>query len=86
MCRTTQNLLTCPQENVKDEVPQMKAILTLSETQKITPWIIGVTTVFLGIFLIGLAVDHRTWIGYCAAACIVLTGMLIVGKWFLKSE
>jgi len=45
-----------------------------------------VTTVFLGIFLIGLAVDHRTWIGYCAAACIVLTGMLIVGKWFLKSE
>jgi len=64
----------------------MKVILTLPEAQKITSWIIGVTTVFLGIFLIGLAIDHRTMLGYCAAACVVLTGMLIVVKWFLKSE
>jgi hypothetical protein len=68
------------------EVAKMKAILTLSEARKISPWIIGVTTVFLGIFLIGLAVDNRTWLGYCAAACVVLTGVVIVGKWFLKSE
>ena len=64
----------------------MNAILTVSEAQKITPWVIGVTTVFLGIFLIGLAVDHRSLPGYCAAACVVFTGVVIVARWFLKPE
>jgi hypothetical protein len=64
----------------------VKAILSLSEVQKITPWMIGVTVVFLGMFLVGLAVEHRNWLGYCAAACVLLAGILIVWRWSLKSE
>jgi hypothetical protein len=64
----------------------MKGILSLSEAQKISPWIIGVTVVFLGMFLVGLAVDHRNWLGYCAAASVLLVGILIVWRWFLRSK
>lgn len=64
----------------------MKAILSSSEAHKISPWIVGVTVVFLGMFFVGLAVDHRSWLGYCAAAFVLLTGILIVWRWFLRSD
>jgi hypothetical protein len=64
----------------------MKAILSVSEAQKIGPWIVGVLIVFLGMFLVGLAVDHRNWLGYCVAACVLLSGILIVWRWFLRSR
>jgi hypothetical protein len=64
----------------------MKQISDRSVTQNITPWIVGVTLVFLGIFLIGIAVQHQTRIGAGVAITVVLIGVLTVFRWFLKSD
>ena len=64
----------------------MKQIFDQSVMQIITPWIVGVTIVFLGIFLIGIAVEHRTLLGAGAAIAVLLIGVLTVFRWFLKSD
>ncbi len=54
--------------------------------QKIAPWIVGVTVVFFGIFLIGLAVVHQTLLGAGTAVAVVLIGMAVVFRWSLRSD
>jgi Flp pilus assembly protein TadB len=42
--------------------------------------------VFFGVFLVGTAVEHRTWLGAGAAIAVLLIGVMTVFRWFLKSD
>jgi hypothetical protein len=68
------------------EVALMEQISDRSVMRKITPWIIGVTIVFLGMFMVGIAVVHQTRLGAGVAIAVVLIGVLTVFRWFLKSD
>lgn len=54
--------------------------------QQVAPWIVGVLTVFFGIFLVGLAVTLQTKIGAGIAIAVVLVGVFMVFRWFLKPD
>ena len=64
----------------------MEQISGRSVMRRITPWIVGVTMVFLGIFLTGIAVEHQSRLGAGAAIAVLVIGVLTVFRWFLKSD
>ena len=62
------------------EGARMKRISGGPVMRKITPWIVGVTIVCIGIFFVGIAEEHRTWLGAGAAFAVLLIGVLTVFK------